>query len=380
MRLPDFIQANLEEILTEWEAFAKTLYPASARMTPRQLRDHAQQILAAVVADLRTRQTDAEQSEKSMGRAPVSLNAPETAAQTHASLRAQSGIDINQMAAEYRALRASVLRLWERNSEPGVDALQDLIRFNEAIDQALTESISFFSAQVDRSRNLLLGTLGHDMRNPLNAIGMTAANLASLDLGEEVSEAAELLSRSTSSIKALIDDLVDFNRTNLGLGISIEKGRVDLAHLFEDELHQHRASHPEREVELTVSGDVVGTCDGGRLQQVLRNLVSNATAYGTKGAAVRVRLVGDDTGLRFDVANNGPAIPAEAVTQLFNPLQRGEQEGTPRNREGLGLGLYIVQEITHAHGGLVEVQSDSTETVFSVYLPRESHSSIPPAS
>src|SRR5688572_25197987 len=168
MKLAAFIQGNMEPILMEWEAFAKTLYPASREMTPLMLRDHAEQILQAVIADLSTSQTKAEQSEKSMGRAPEAWNARETAAQTHAVLRAQSGIDIKQLAAEYRALRASVVRLWEQTCEPGPEALQDVIRFNEATDQALAESISYFSAQVDRSRNLLLGMLGHNMRNPLN--------------------------------------------------------------------------------------------------------------------------------------------------------------------------------------------------------------------
>jgi hypothetical protein len=171
MRLADFIAANIEAILTEWDAFARSLYP---QMTQLALRDHARQILATVVADLSTSQTKQEQSEKSMGHAPKVPNAPETAAETHAVLRAQGGININQLAAEYRALRASVLRLWEEPHHPGVEGLQDVIRFNEAIDQALAESIGFFSATVDRSRNLLLGMLGHDMRNPLNAIVMVA--------------------------------------------------------------------------------------------------------------------------------------------------------------------------------------------------------------
>src|SRR6185436_2700466 len=118
MRLAPFIQDYMEPILVDWEAFAKTLYPPSSQMTPRMLRDHAEQILNAVVADLSTSQTMAEQSEKSMGQARTAWNAPETAAQTHAVLRAQSGIDINQLAAEYRALRASVLRLWKEEHRP----------------------------------------------------------------------------------------------------------------------------------------------------------------------------------------------------------------------------------------------------------------------
>jgi signal transduction histidine kinase len=373
MRLADFIQKNMEAILVEWEAFAKTLFPPSAHMTSRGLRNHAQQILAAVVKDLSTWQTMDEQSEKSMGRAPKVVNAPETAAQTHAVLRAQSGMDINQLAAEYRALRASVLRMWEKEEKslPSNEALQDVIRFNEAVDQALAESIVFFSAQVDRSRDLMLGMLGHDMRNPLNAIVLTAWDLASANAGAEVSEAAALLVRSGAAMQALLDDLVDYNRTKLGQGINIEMGEADLAALFADELEQHHAAHPNRRVELTTEGDVTGHWDGQRLQQVLRNLVSNAIAYGAKDEPVRVHVHGDATGVRIDVSNRGTAIDPSVAEGLFDPLRRGDPVSTDANKQGLGLGLYIVREISRAHGGEVDVCSNSTETVFSVRLPRK---------
>lgn len=370
MRLGPFIQENLEAILVEWEAFAGTLYPPSRPMTPRMLRDHAAEILAAVVADLSEGQTKAQQSEKSKGRAPEDENEPETAAETHAVLRAESGMDINQLAAEYRALRASVLRLWEEKCHPGTEALQDVIRFNEAIDQALAESIANFSTQIDASRNLLLGMLGHDMRNPLNAIMMTASNLAELNLGEEVSESAKSLIRCGGSMKALLDDLMDFNRTKLGLGINIEVQNVDLGSLFADEVSQHQAANPSRKVVLTMEGDVRGRFDGGRVQQVLRNLISNANAYGSRETPIQVRLQGNRDGIQFDVRNQGPVIDVATAEYLFDPLKRGNPDNPGSNRQGLGLGLYIVREIVEAHGGEVELRSKEGETVFTVRLPR----------
>ena len=183
MRLADFILRNMETILGEWEEFAGTLLPAAAGMTSLALRDDAKQILEAVAKDLSTPQTKEAQAEKSKNRATKVTGAPETAAQTHAVVRARSGFDINQLAAEYRALRAIVLRLWMDACEPGEINLDDVVRFNEAIDQAIVESIGFFSAQVDQARNLLLGMLGHDMRLPLNTILMTAQYLSALNAG-----------------------------------------------------------------------------------------------------------------------------------------------------------------------------------------------------
>jgi signal transduction histidine kinase len=123
-----------------------------------------------------------------------------------------------------------------------------MVRFNEGIDQAIAESVSFFSMQVDLARNLFLGMLGHDMRSPLQTIQMTASYLAALNAGEKVSGAASRLIRSGARMQALLDDMVDFNRTRLGLGINIAPTDIDLAQLFADALDQLRVIHPDRQI------------------------------------------------------------------------------------------------------------------------------------
>jgi signal transduction histidine kinase len=371
MRLAEFIRSDLEGILAEWEAFAATLLPAATGMTTLALRDHAQQILEAVAKDLLTAQTRDEQSEKSKGRAVRLADAPETAAQTHAVLRARSGFDINQLVAEYRALRASVLRRWLDAGPLDGPGVEEIIRFNEAIDQAVAESVGHFHAVVERSRNLLLGMLGHDMRNPLNTILLTASYLSTVNAGEDVSAAAARLIRSGASMQALLDDLVDFNRTKLGVGLKVTPSDMDLAAKVADELDQLRGAHPGRRIELDAAGDTRGRWDGARLQQLVRNLVVNAIRYGAADSPVRVTLAGREAGVRLEVANRGPAIEPSTLAQLFEPLRRGVAAANQRNAtEGLGLGLFIVREIARAHGGEVDVRSDERETVFGVRLPR----------
>jgi signal transduction histidine kinase len=378
MRLADFILSNMESILVEWERFAATLLPAAVSMTPVALRNEAKEILEAVATDLSTAQTRQAQIDKSLGRAPKVMGAPATAAQTHAILRARSGLDINQLASEYRALRASVLRLWTEACQPGDINLEDVIRFDEAIDQAVAESVQFFSDQMERARDLLLGMLGHDMRNPLNTILITASHLVALNAGAEVSEAASRLIRSGASIKALLDDLVDFNRTKLGLGINITRANVNLATAFADELEELRGAHRGHQLELQVIGDTQGLWDGGRLRQLLRNLVSNAIKYGAQDRPVNVVLTGEESDVRLEVMNSGPAIEPSALDQIFDPLRRGPgQRESHHIDEGLGLGLYIVREVARAHGGDVNVHSDSAGTVFSVRLPRHPEHSSP---
>lgn len=371
MHLAKFILGNMESIVAEWEAFAATMLPAAAGMTPLALRDHARQILEAVARDITTPQTREAQSEKSKGRGPQMAGSPETAAQAHAVLRAHSGFDINQLVAEYRALRASVLRLWI-DTRPTIEPeVEDVVRFNEAIDQAIAESVGHFHAQQEQARNLLLGMLGHDMRTPLNTIVATASHLATLNAGEEVSVAAERLMRGGASIQALLDDLVDFNRTKLGLGINVVPSDIDLAAEVENELEQLRAAYPNRRIDLAVTGDTRGRWDGARLKQVLRNLVSNAIQYGSPNSPIRVALRGAEAEVWLEVTNSGSQIEPSVLRQMFDPLKRGTTEDDWHDASGgLGLGLFIVREIVHAHGGDSEVRSTGEETTFAIRLPR----------
>jgi signal transduction histidine kinase len=369
MRLSEFILCNMERILEHWEAFAATRVPAASRMVSLELRDHAEQILNAVVADLETPQTREEQSAKSMGLAPILFQAAQTAAQTHAMLRAKSGFNMVQLASEYRALRASVLRLWMDAGLPAELAVDDMIRFNEAIDQSLDEGIAFFSDQVEQSRNLFLGMLSHDLRSPLQTIQMTARYLQVVNGRADVSKAASRLINSGARMQGLLNDLLDFNRSKLGLGIRVTPTPTDLASLCSEEIDEIRAAHPDHSVELEVAGSCHGLWDGGRIRQLLDNLVTNAINYGAPGTSVRVALVGGEDEVRLTVTNSGH-IDQGTLAQIFEPLKRGTGHDHT-NDFGLGLGLYIASEIAKAHGGRVEVTSDASSTTFTVHLPRQ---------
>jgi signal transduction histidine kinase len=372
MRLSDFILRDLEPISEQWEAFAATLLPGAENMESLELREHVEEILQTVAMDLRTSQTREAQREKSLDRG-TSLIDPteETAAQKHGVLRARAGFNVNQLAAEYRALRASVLRLWMDACKPGIPDLDDVIRFNEAIDHALAESVTSFNAQIEQNRNLLLGMLGHDIRSPLQAIQVTASYLSLLNAGEQVSNAAGRLIRSGARIQALLDDLTEFNRTKLGLGINVVPANVNLADVLADEVEELRAIHPDRRIDFEASGDSQGDWDGPRLQQLLGNLVLNAVKYGAQDTPVRVIVTGDVANVRIDVSNHGAAIGSATLPCIFDPLMRGPDRQNEDERIGnLGLGLYIASEIAKAHHGGIETRSDDTETIFSVSLPK----------
>ena len=374
MRLADFIEGNTETILAEWVAFAETCGPLAEKMDTVALRDHASAMLQSIVIDLRTPQSAREQTDKSRGLATPALDAAETAAEVHGAGRAESGFTVGEMVSEYRALRASVIRLWTKASGTltGAD-LEDLMRFNEAIDQSLAESISRYTEDVDRSKDMFVAILGHDLRSPLGAI-LTASRFM-LDDGELPEPSQSLtasIARSAARMNAMVGDLLDFTRSRLGSGVPIARAPMDLAKEAANAVDEARAAHPERVFKLNVSGDLRGSWDSARIGQVLANLLGNAVQHGARDSTISVTARGESADVVVQVHNRGPEIPAQHLPGLFSPFKRIQADGTAGDAwSSLGLGLHIVERIVTAHGGSMDVKS-SVEggTFFTVRLPR----------
>jgi signal transduction histidine kinase len=253
MRLAEFILENVEPILAEWEVFARGITPG-ALMNPAALRDHAADILRATAMDMRSAQTDLQRADKSKGDRDSSGPAGresrrvDRASDVHALGRVESGFDMMEMVAEYRALRASVVRLW-RESKPDPDRrdLDDLTRFNESIDQSLTAAIESYTQRVDRSRQMFLAILGHDLRNPLNSIAMSAQVLAgNRALGVDDAELVHGMSASAAAMARMIADLLDFTGAGLGAKMPLTVAGTDLGGLCDEVMDEMRAAHPQR--------------------------------------------------------------------------------------------------------------------------------------
>lgn len=304
-----------------------------------------------------------------MGLAPVLAGAAHTAAYTHALLRAEGGFTVDQLVSEYRALRASVLSGWLDACLPDPPYSVDMLRFNEAIDKALAESVTSYATHVDRARKLLLGMFSHDLRSPLQTIQMSARVLQQSHPNTNVSEVADRQMRSCVRMQKLLDDMIDFNRAELGLGIQVSPRSVDLGLLCEEELQQIRTTYDERPLKLEVTGDCRGRWDPGRIQQLLNNLVVNAIHYGEPEEAIYVAVRGGQADVRLAVANSGETLDGALLSSLFQPMHRGERAAA-KHDSGLGLGLYIASEIAKAHGGKIVADSRDRQTVFTVSLPK----------
>src|SRR4051812_18840641 len=372
MRLARFITENLEAILVEWETFASSLVTPGQVMTSLALRDHASQILLAIVEDIESSQTDLEQAYKSKGFAPIA-EATRTAAMTHGALRHLAGFDLRQLAAEFRALRASVLRLWLKRGVEDATAFYQMTRFNEAIDQALAESISNYSDEVARSRDTFLAILGHDLRSPLSAVANSGLFLASpgvLPVGAAL-DAARRVTRGPAKMSAMIRDLLEYTRTRLGRAIPISPQAISMKQICALAYDEIRAAHPERVFKLETSGKLEGEFDSERLQQVLCNLLNNAVKHGTRDQPITLSAHGESERITVRVKNYGRPIPAVQLQVIFNPLVQIPQDQADEDVTSLGLGLYIAHEIVAMHGGSMKAESSKEDgTVFIAHLPR----------
>lgn len=375
MRLAEFIKTNRAAILADWEAFAKSCSPASVSMSITALSDHASEMLTVIAKDLETVQGAHAQSEKSKGRAPALDDSDRTAAEKHGTGRAVSGFSIDEMVAEYRALRASVIRLWTKSQDSITPTdLEDLIRFNEAIDQSLAESVTRFSEDLDQSKEMFLAILGHDLRSPISAV-MTSASFM-LDTEELEEPHLTLMTRILSAshrMNHMVGALLDFTRSRLGGGIPVVPEAMNMGKLVHDVVDEMLAAHSQRTITIDARGALDGEWDCDRITQVVSNLISNALEHGSDRTAVEVDVHGDDENIEIAVHNRGAAMPEEQLDGIFSAMKRQSLTGSAASGPtgNLGLGLYIADRIVQAHKGRIDVESsDEHGTTFTVRLPR----------
>ncbi|HYO95864.1 MAG TPA: hybrid sensor histidine kinase/response regulator [Polyangiaceae bacterium] len=209
-----------------------------------------------------------------------------------------------------------------------------------------------------RLKDKYIGILGHDLRNPLNAIAGTARMmLRSSDLPTAHRTSAERIVRASDRMTRMIEDVLDFTRGQLGGGIPVSAASGNLGEICQHAIEELKAAYPQREILFDAHGDLDGNWDRDRLHQVLSNLLRNAAEYGKGG--VHVSAEGEDRFIKLSVHNGGPPIPPDELPTIFEPFRRGSDSA--RSSAGLGLGLYIAREIVRAHGGTLDVRSSAAD-------------------
>ncbi len=220
-----------------------------------------------------------------------------------------------------------------------------------------------------RLSEMLMAMLGHDLRGPLSAILMSAMVMERRAENDAARQAAARIQASGKRMSRMIADLLDLARARLAGGIAVSRAETDLEQVLQRAVEESQAAAPERVIEWQSHGDGHGTWDADRLAQVASNLIGNAVRHGDPDGPVRVALDGSDPGrVVFSVSNAG-VIPADVLPHIFDPFRSGRHASGQST--GLGIGLYIVEQIVQAHGGTVTVRSAAgADTIFQAELPR----------
>jgi signal transduction histidine kinase len=287
-------------------------------------------------------------------------------------VRAKHGFTAAQTVSEFRALRATILRLWAgRTREVAASDLEDMTRFNEAVDQALMESISRYSRDITRAKDRFLAILGHDLRTPLSSIVMSASFLLETgELGEPILKHIATIARSAKRIDQMVDDVLDFARAEFEGAIPIVRAEMDVARMVDDVASEIAASYPNSDVRVECIGELHGRWDSNRLAQALTNLIANALQHGSHESPVKVTAQGMENEVVISVQNRGPVIAADNLSRMFTAMATGQTNGGSRHGH-LGLGLYIVNSIVLAHHGTVNISSSAEKgTTVTIHLPR----------
>jgi signal transduction histidine kinase/ActR/RegA family two-component response regulator len=419
VRLAEFIRENRDAIVKEWESFAASLLPAARKMTSSDLRDHVEQMLDAIVSQMQP-----EQDERSTSTSHVRATV-----QQHADERATAGFTVEQIVSEYRALRASVLRLWEQaNVRPD----SDLSQFNDIIDHALCEAadehtqqqkaLEAARAELEAARSQLeralseeravreraekserdlaaaleetrlarneaeassrakddfLAMLGHELRNPLAPI-MSAVELLKLRGVHEAERERTIIERQATQLHHLVDDLLDVTRIIRG-SFELDKQRIDLSEIVNDavEMLYPAVRSREQNLEIRVPTGLEIDVDPARISQVLSNVLSNAAKYTHRGGKITVTAARERDLVVLKVCDNGVGIDAELLPNVFKPFVQGLQR-LDRETGGLGLGLSIVHGLVTMHGGFVELTSPGRNrgTEVTIRLPAAAPTAI----
>ena len=245
----------------------------------------------------------------------------------------------------------------------------DLIAFHiQTLEElSLAEEKLALEHKTDEVRDQFIAILGHDLRNPLTSISMSAEFLREAKLPEEDQQMVSIIARSAKRMTNLIENILDFARVQMGDGITLKRTSDEpieqiLVHVVEE----NRVSNPDQVIEVNIDLKKPVYCDCNRIAELFSNLLGNALTHGDHHSPVKVEIFSNDDLFSLSVKNKGVPITSHTKTRLFEPFVRGKGK---TGQQGLGLGLYIASEIAKAHQGFIEVNSTESETSFTLKIP-----------
>jgi signal transduction histidine kinase len=353
-RVVDFLRSEQAKIARLWEEEVRRDQPLTGKSDP-VLLDHLRVFLSGLADWIEGNIDDAEDGFRALVEG-VALQ------------RLGYGVGLETLTREYSKLRIVLWReLLALQRAEEVDS-GSLLRLQEGMDRAINDAMHRYALRREEIRDRFITILGHDLRDPVSTVIILANMLASNPgIKAEHRVVASRITRSCHRMQRMVNDVLDFARGHLGGGIPALPSPNDMGEICQAAADEIIAGNPQRTITVETVGDLHGAFDRDRVHQALTNLIYNAIHH--TDAAIEIRAYETDGGgtVCTDVTSHGAAIPEDLQRQLFDPFAHFD-DASPK--KGLGLGLYIVQQIALAHGGSCEVQSDEHATTFRIRWPR----------
>ena len=346
------LRRNKDRIVERWEREARAELPALARLSRTALLDHAFELLLGLAAWI---EGDTAQAQRGF----------EALVQGHALQRLGYAVGLETLMREYGKLRFVIL------SELLTEALppESMLLLHEGFDRAISAAIDRYAQRREEVRARFISILGHDLRDPLSTVKISADLLGRGVAGpDEQQPIVARIGRACDRMQRMIEEVLDFARGHLGGGIPANPSLNAMSEICRHVVDEVAGANPERKIEITTRGDLRGAFDRDRVSQAIGNLVGNAIDHTHGSVEVTAFESEDRTQVITTVTSHGVAIPQDVQRRIFDPFARGDD---PLSRRGLGLGLYIAQQIALAHGATIDLTTDEHATTFTIVWPRD---------
>jgi signal transduction histidine kinase len=351
-RVAELLRAESDRLVALWEIEVRRDLPATLKAQRPVLREHAYELLNGLAAWI---EGATDHATRAFG---VIVEIPALQALGY-------GVGLETLVRELGQLRIVILR--EILARPDAAELHDgVLAMTAGVDHAIADATGRFAQQREDVRDRFIGILGHDLRDPLTSVQITARVLGR---HPKLKPHTDRIERSCERMLRMVGDVLDFARGHLGGGIPARPAPQDLGELCRLAADEIGAAHPKRSLSIELHGDLHANVDRDRVMQAMTNLIANAIQHGTGPIEVSARQADDHETIVTSVTSHGAPIPSQELARIFDPFARAD---AALARPGLGLGLYIVQQIALAHGAHCEVSSTPEATTFAIRWPRGS--------
>jgi signal transduction histidine kinase len=352
--IAEFLRKEQAQITKKWEAEVRADLPALRSMSKPVLYDHLAEFLDGLANWID-------------GKTELAERAFDVLVNGHALQRLGYGVGLETLTREYSKLRMVLMRMTLKLCSSD-EARESLVRMHEGMDHAIGAAMTQYARRREEVRERFITILGHDLRDPLSTV-MISSNMLAANPGlkPDLRMVASRMTRATYRMQRMINDVLDFARGHLGGGIPANPTLNDMGEIVRAAADEAIGANPQRTITCKVKGDLRGAFDRDRVHQAITNLISNAVHH-TDAAIEISAFEGDDRhAIYTEITSHGAPIPDDVRRRLFDPFAHFDGASA---RRGLGLGLYIVQQIALAHGAMCDVRSDEHGNVFSIRWPR----------